>query len=215
MKERTQNEYVDTLINTLRIELLNEIKAHRNEEGSVFDELNAHDMLLKQLSMKIDGIQSDAKKISRTTQQGMTKMQLDIDEQTERIRRISDNRGSDEESLSRIRKLERALENFEKKVVEQLEAALNETHDKVLEVEREQGSLKSMVQTTNLMVQKLDQPFKDMREVLIQVTQTLSEMEEQVLSPSGGDTVKSRMSVANKRMLEARDQTYLSPPKKR
>ena len=62
MKERTQNEYVDTLINTLRIELLNEIKAHRNEEGSVFDELNAHDMLLKQLSMKIDGIQSDAKK---------------------------------------------------------------------------------------------------------------------------------------------------------
>ena len=145
----------------------------------------------------------------------MTKMQLDIDEQTERIRRISDNRGSDEESLSRIRKLERALENFEKKVVEQLEAALNETHDKVLEVEREQGSLKSMVQTTNLMVQKLDQPFKDMREVLIQVTQTLSEMEEQVLSPSGGDTVKSRMSVANKRMLEARDQTYLSPPKKR
>jgi len=47
MKERTQNEYVDTLINTLRIELLNEIKAHRNEEGSVFDELNAHDMMLK------------------------------------------------------------------------------------------------------------------------------------------------------------------------
>jgi len=66
------------------------------------------------------------------------------------------------------------------------------------------------------MVQKLDQPFKDMREVLIQVTQTLSEMEDNVMSPSGGDTVKSRMSVANKRLQsDARNNDYLAPPKKK
>ena len=120
MKERTQNEYVDTLINTLRIELLNEIKAHRNEEGSVFDELNAHDMMLKQLNMKMEGLQSDAKKSARTNQQLIQKLQLDIEEINERIRRIGEGRGNDEDAQSRIRKLERVIESFQKDLVGEL-----------------------------------------------------------------------------------------------
>jgi hypothetical protein len=61
-----------------------------------------------------------------------------------------------------------------------------------------------------------------MREVLIEVTKTLSEMEERenemLLSKEGGnDSQKTRMSFANKKMLEsARNQeTNLQLPKNR
>ena len=68
-------------------------------------------------------------------------------------------------------------------------------------MESELEKVVQMVYTTNNMVQKLDQPFKDMREVLIAVTQTLADMETNT-PYDGGDTVKSRMSVANRRMLD-------------
>lgn len=43
-----------------------------------------------------------------------------------------------------------------------------------------------------------------MREVLIEVTKTLSDMEEREMqNEAGNDSRKSRMSVANKRMLES------------
>lgn len=43
-----------------------------------------------------------------------------------------------------------------------------------------------------------------MREVLIQVTQTLSEMDDGATPYDGGDTVKSRMSNANRKMIESK-----------
>ena len=54
-----------------------------------------------------------------------------------------------------------------------------------------------MMDSTHLMVQKLDQPFKDMREVLLQITETLSEMELNDSEKAGTPNYKGRMSVAH------------------
>ena len=56
------------------------------------------------------------------------------------------------------------------------------------------------------MVQRLEVPFKDMREVLIQVTSALAEMEENLLTPKPGEgsTVQSRIAGAKQKMLDSK-----------
>jgi len=63
MKDRTQNEYFDTRINNLRMELMNEIR--NNEPLDIKDELNAQDLHIKQINMRMETIQSELRRIDR------------------------------------------------------------------------------------------------------------------------------------------------------
>lgn len=96
--------------------------------------------------------------------------------------------------------MERGLQKLENKIMEQ--QASMDSRVKLLENESE--ITKQAVTSTNMLVQRLDQPFKDMREVLIEVTKTLSEMEEREMMNDGtAGSGKSRMSFANKKMLDS------------
>ena len=57
-----------------------------------------------------------------------------------------------------------------------------------------------------------------MREVLIEVTKTLSDMEEREMANDAADSRKSRMSVANKRMMDSarsQEEGKLEVPRKK
>jgi len=47
MRDKTQNDYFETMIKTLRMELMKEIAGHANDGSDVKEELNALDMLIK------------------------------------------------------------------------------------------------------------------------------------------------------------------------
>jgi DNA repair exonuclease SbcCD ATPase subunit len=171
MKDRTQNDYFNTMLNTLRMELMNEIRTSKLEDSvDVKDELNAQDLHIKQISMKLESIQAELRKYDRAL-----KAQNAKPENGENV--------SDSDALNRIKLLERGLQNFEQQVAEQLEQALNEISIQVANLERETENIRSVTLSTNQMVQKLDQPFQAMREVLIEVTQTLSELDDGLISP--------------------------------
>ena len=63
MKDRTQNEYFDTRINNLKMELVNEIR--NNDPLDIKDELNAQDLHIKQINMRMETIQSELRRIDR------------------------------------------------------------------------------------------------------------------------------------------------------
>lgn len=67
LKDRTQSEYFTTMINNLRLEMVNAIQASKLDDGmDVKDELSAQDLLIKQINLKIEHIQSEVRKIDRT-----------------------------------------------------------------------------------------------------------------------------------------------------
>jgi hypothetical protein len=67
MKDKTQTEYIETLFNTLRIELIKEVKTSSfgNDEFDVKEEINSHDLSIKQINQRIDGILGELKKLDR------------------------------------------------------------------------------------------------------------------------------------------------------
>ena len=69
MKDKTQTEYIDTLFNTLRIELMKEVKTSSfgNDEFDVKEEINSHDLSIKQINQRIDEIFGELKKFDRVS----------------------------------------------------------------------------------------------------------------------------------------------------
>jgi ABC-type transporter Mla subunit MlaD len=103
------------------------------------------------------------------------------------------------------------LQNLETQVIDQIETAINGVYTKLSDVSDQQEDMKADILRTNQLVHKLDEPFKDMREVLIQVTSALSEMDDTVqVANGGGESVKSTLSNAKKKMLESRERTDAS-----
>jgi len=90
MKDKTQTEYIDTLFNTLRIELMKEVKTSSfgNDEFDVKEEINSHDLSIKQLNQRIDGILVELKKLDRVSRQSQSHIQLEITEQADKILRM-------------------------------------------------------------------------------------------------------------------------------
>ena len=67
LKDRTQTDYFNTMINNLRMELTHDIQASKLDDGmDVKDELNAQDLHIKQINRKLETIQSELRKIDRT-----------------------------------------------------------------------------------------------------------------------------------------------------
>jgi hypothetical protein len=90
MKDKTQTEYIDTLFNTLRIELMKEVKTSSfgNDEFDVKEEINSHDLSIKQVNQRIDGILVELKKLDRVSRQSQSHIQLEITEQADKILRM-------------------------------------------------------------------------------------------------------------------------------
>ena len=90
MKDKTQTEYIDTLFNTLRIELMKEVKTSSfgNDEFDVKEEINSHDLSIKQINQRIDGILGELKKLDRMSRQSQSHIQLEITEQADKILRM-------------------------------------------------------------------------------------------------------------------------------
>jgi len=90
MKDKTQIEYIDTLFNTLRIELIKEIKTSSfgNDEFDVKEEINSHDLSIKQINQRIDGILGELKKLDRVSRQSQSHIKLEITEQADKILRM-------------------------------------------------------------------------------------------------------------------------------
>ena len=133
--------YFDTLINTLRIEMKNEIKKVQGDID-VQQELNANDLSIKQINQKLESFQVESKKMDRLNRQNTSQMQLDFTEKFDRIEKLEkvlnellksgtlnklsakqefDAAKNEPDSIRRIQLIERALQNFEKQVAEQLE----------------------------------------------------------------------------------------------
>ena len=90
MKDKTQTEYIDTLFNTLRIELMKEVKTSSfgNDEFDVKEEINSHDLSIKQINQRIDGILGELKKLDRVSRQSQSHIKLEITEQADKILRM-------------------------------------------------------------------------------------------------------------------------------
>ena len=90
MKDKTQTEYIDTLFNTLRIELMKEVKTSSfgNDEFDEKEEINSHDLSIKQINQRIDGILGELKKLDRMCRQSQSHIQLEITEQADKILRM-------------------------------------------------------------------------------------------------------------------------------
>jgi hypothetical protein len=90
MKDKTQTEYIDTLFNTLRIELMKEVKTSSfgNDEFDMKEEINSHDLSIKQVNQRIDGILVELKKLDRVSRQSQSHIQLEITEQADKILRM-------------------------------------------------------------------------------------------------------------------------------
>jgi hypothetical protein len=66
MKDKTHMEYLDTLINTLKIELKSEMNKIKSSSGTdVSEEVNALDLSLKQVNQKLESLQAEFKKLER------------------------------------------------------------------------------------------------------------------------------------------------------
>lgn len=179
MRDKTQTEYFETMINTLRLELKKEISAIQNKASSQ-NNLNSSDMLVNKLAQKLDTIEKDFKKLDRQVNQSVSMIKLEIEGQPEKQGSynypVGDNNNNGD-AMQRITHLERGLQTFEKQIAEQLEAALNDLIDRLGAVVSDQDELRERVNAAHAMVGKLDSPFRDMKEVLIQITEALSEVE--------------------------------------
>lgn len=96
--------------------------------------------------------------------------------------------------------MEQGLQKLENKIMEQ-QAGLA---SRVKFLENESESIKESVNLVSMLVQRLDQPFKEMREVLIEVTKTLEELEEKEMIRDGaGSSGKTRMSFVKTKILDS------------
>lgn len=95
---------------------------------------------------------------------------------------------NDKDALNRIKQIEQVMQNFEKQMGRQIEESLNEIHKRVDKNDEETELIKSMVESNKKMLVKFEVSFADMREVLLQVTETLQDLEESALSEANKGT---------------------------